>query len=57
MTISEIRSALNDELDAKAEIYGETNELIAAHNVIVTDSCATVLETVNPNHDYPPVNK
>lgn len=54
MTIAEIRSAIKDELDAKALSFGENTTLTVVQNVAVTDGVAVVLETVNPNLDYPP---
>lgn len=57
MTIAEIRTALNNKLD---EVAGTTNEhttLTETANVALTDELAEILETVNPNHDYPPTNK
>lgn len=57
MTIAEIRTALNAQLDAFAVAMGENTTLSVSNNVIVTDGCAVVLETVNPTNNYPPVKK
>ena len=38
-------------------IHGLTNELTETANVAITDELAEILNTVNPNHDYPPTNK
>lgn len=35
----------------------ETTTLTDSQNTDLTDLLATKLETVNPNHDYPPVKK
>ncbi len=57
MTIAEIRSIQNAELDVQALIFGETIDLTGEHNAEVTDALAKILEDTNPNHKYPPVNK
>ena len=54
MSISDIRAALIAELDRQAAEYGENSTLTSQQNVDVTDTLAGTLETVNPNHDYPP---
>lgn len=33
---------------------GENEALTDAEAIALTDACASALETVNPNHDYPP---
>lgn len=59
MTIAEIKQAI----DAFTADFLATNnltedsELTEAQNVAYTDGVAGVLETVNPNHSYPPTNK
>lgn len=57
MTIAEQRAAVNAKFDEQASIYGENNSLTAAQQTEVTDAVAEILEDVNPNHKYPPVNK
>ena len=52
-TIDNIKDALLSRINALKEIYG-AGELSNYDNTAVTDSLAEVLETVNPNHDYPP---
>jgi hypothetical protein len=51
MKISELRMALNAELDAKVSFLSvsEEDDLDQGQADSVTDGCATVLETVNPN--------
>jgi len=56
MTIDDILSALSAKADDLKGVYG-TGNLSAGENTNVTDELAKVLETVNPNHDYPPVPK
>ncbi len=57
MTIADLRTILSAALDGQAVIYGENSTLSSADNTAVTDELAAVLETVNPNHNYPPTNK
>lgn len=57
MTIAQQRQAVNDQFDVWADVYGETNTLTPAHQTEITDSVATILSSVNPNHTYPPVSK
>ena len=57
MTISEIRSALNAELDSQAVQFGENSTLADGDNTDITDRLAEVLNDLNPNHNYPPVPK
>lgn len=56
MTIETIKAALVAKCESLELIYGD-GDLNPANNTSVTDELATVLETVNPNHDYPPVVK
>lgn len=56
-TIAEQRAAVNAKFDDQASIYGEHNPLTPAQETENTDLVAEVLEDVNPNHKYPPVNK
>lgn len=57
MTIAIIRTTLTNKLNSLAATYGENATLSAGDNTSVTDQLATLLDTVNPNHDYPPVVK
>lgn len=57
MNIATIRAAMNDILDVYAGIYGESATLTPAQNTEVTDNGASILATVNPTNNYPPVKK
>ncbi len=57
MTIAAIRAALTARLNALASTYGESATLTGTQNTAATDSLATTLDDVNPNHQYPPVPK
>ena len=56
-TIEDIRTALTSALNDLAGQYGEDDPLTPAENTTVTDTLAEQLETLNPNHNYPPTNK
>ena len=56
MNIPTIRESINAKLDLLQENIG-TSALTSSGIDTVTDSVAEILNTVNPNHDYPPVNK
>ncbi len=57
MTKSEILSALEATISSAFEGLDPEETLSETQNVGLTDELAGVLETVNPNHNYPPVPK
>lgn len=57
MTINDIENSLLNTLGLLKAQYGATTTLNAHDNTAATDDLASVLETLNPNHDYPPTNK
>lgn len=56
-TIADKRAAINAELDQIAALLGENTYLTGAQETDVTDKVAAKLDDLNPNHQYPPVNK
>lgn len=57
MTINDIEATLLDKIAILKSMYGASALLSDSQNTQATDDLASVLETVNPNHDYPPANK
>lgn len=54
MTKQEILSALETAIGTTLAEIPIDETLSSADNTTITDALAGVLETVNPNHNYPP---
>ena len=57
MNLETIFAPLEAKKAGLVAIHGLTNELTETANVATTDELAEILNTVNPNHQYPPTNK
>lgn len=57
MNLENIFAPLEAKKAELVALYGLTNELTETANVAITDELAEILNTVNPNHQYPPTNK
>lgn len=57
MTKQDIINAVVDAITHSTPLKGLNDELTTQENVLATDDAAAALETVNPNHDYPPTQK
>lgn len=57
MNIATMRAEIMAVLDAQAQTKGETTDLHPDDQTEVTDAVASELDDLNPNHQYPPVNK
>jgi hypothetical protein len=57
MTLEEQKAAMDAYFVEKAATYGWSNQLTPAQQTDVTDGAAGVLNTLNPNNDYPPTTK
>lgn len=57
MNIETIRANQTAVLNAKRDLYGEQTQLTPEQQTEITDALAAELDDLNPNHQYPPVNK
>lgn len=59
MTAGTIKTQLTTSINSYLTAHGldDASVLTDSQNVALTDQLAGVLETVNPNHGYPPTTK
>ena len=57
MTTQEQADAVAAYWATKIALYGANTSLTNEQQTENTDGCAAILDDVNPDHKYPPVNK